>query len=518
MPIYQTHTFWNYISNESENLINRVKEALYIKKYNFETKTYEYATYYQEISKLEIDGIKYITLRFPAGLTNYLLKKTPLTLEKREYSEKIYTEEDVLKIANEIKKINPKYEIRQYQMEATLTSLNNFRSLIEASIGSGKTSIMSLVCKILKNDKILILNNNNFILNQIYERLVSFGIIDISWNPSNEPDYNKQIVILNTSSSDSRLNRQDEKYINFLKSVTTIIVDECQRFQSLTFFEPIFYTNSEKLKHIIGYSGSPFRNYKDPYNDFDDFRTIALVGEPAYKYLMIDAIRDGNIAQPYGYFIKYKNRPAFVPDYLKDNYFMQYRANITYNKNRNIAGFEMLKFLDKYGIKTLASYNNKKPGQNMMKNLAEEGIKALFICGDETIFEWLPNKRGTLKLEKRKGTPKDIKEALKNGYNIIFGSQVMDEGVDIEDFQAAVLFSAGKTPIAGIQRIGRASRKKYHGMNISLIVDFKDIDGYYKFQEHYEQRKQMMIDSGVKMCIDVFEFIDLVKTLGTQTK
>jgi superfamily II DNA or RNA helicase len=309
------------------------------------------------------------------------------------------------------------------------------------------------------------------------------------------------------------------EYLSFLKEVNTIIYDECQHVQALTFFEPIFYTDFDKLHRIVGYSGSPFRNYKSPYQDLDDFRTIAILGEPAFVYKMKDTVSDGNIAQPYGYFINFKNEPGYVPNQFADNYFMQYRANITYNKNRNTAGLEMLKFLDKYGIKTLASYNNIKPGQKMMKSLAELGIKALFICGDETIYEWKPTKRGSLKLEERKGTPKDVRKALEeDGYNIIFGSTVLDEGVDIDIFQAAVLFSAGKTPIAGIQRIGRASRKKKDGMNVSLVIDFKDEGGYYVFQEHYNRRKQMMYDSGVKIFTNVLDFINLVKEISENKK
>ena len=94
--------------------------------------------------------------------------------------------------------LNPDFEIRDYQLDAVLTSVNRYRSLIHSCVGSGKSSMMSLVCKVLKNDKILILNGNNFILTQIYERLLSFGETDISWIQGKEPDYSKRIVLLNT--------------------------------------------------------------------------------------------------------------------------------------------------------------------------------------------------------------------------------------------------------------------------------------------------------------------------------
>lgn len=1172
--IYNTQTFWSYICNEGPFIVNQVKDILTRKEYNFDTKKYNIRKFYQSINKIEVEGIVHETIRFPTGLINFILKKLPLQVEIKEPRYKIYNEQEVLECANVVKDINPSFEIRDYQIEACLASLNNFQSLIHSSVGSGKeqpcdiiiptpegfkkfgtlkpgdvvfgkngksqkvigiypqgmkdvyrisfqngasvecglehlwtirknrgknktvtlkdikdnyykidkrgfkrylysvdyiepveyqqknyfidpyllgiligdgtlttenigfscpnteieiiqkirdllpktyhlqpnlyptcpqyyirmstsqgkgkfnlykkeierlklnvkshlkfipeeyllgsiqqrkellaglldadgccrkrvkscsitygttserlakdvqqlvfslggaatirsykrknrnkeyevciellfnpfyltrkrnnyipylinntiiniekirkaecmcikvsnedelyitqnyipthnTSVMSLVCKILENDKILILNGNNIILQQIYDRLISFGITDVSWNPSKEPNYTKSIVLINAKSSDERLNKQDEAYLDFLQKVNTFVVDECfegnteiltntgwkkfqeltgnelfanfnaetkeiyftsgklikrlhtekcikwkvhrkssiiltpkhqqlyyhndlpikcniqdlkfynngnyiacsgkgigkdkhltnlerilialqadgcatqkndrhcyhigfykqrkikrwlellkafdgkvvelkplvknnkitrrwhiwlpeyseakakylnkcfdlttfsqekavefieeikqwdgfkqsenitayisqeksntdfvsavatlagysayqehgkdnrnnykdwyrvflskqykkvlqnckkeeidyndyvycvevpehniivrgsgdkqytfisgncQHMQALTNFEPIFYMDEINLKHIIGYSGSPFRNYEHPYNNADDFTLIAIIGEPAFSYEMKDTIEDQNIAQPYSYFINYRNKEAWLPDHLKDNYFVQYRMNITHNKARNRAGIEMLKFLNKFGVKTLASINNIKPGQNLMKTLKEEGVASIFVCGDNTVYEWKPTRSGKLKLYTEEGGVDNIKQAFEKGYNIIFGSTVMDEGVDIADFQAVVLFSGGKTPIAGIQRVGRASRKKKTGKNISFVIDFKDIGGASIFQNQYEKRKKMMKDCGVINIEKVQDFCKMIEELNSETE
>lgn len=509
MPICVTHTFWNYIINESKFKLDLCKEALTTNIYDYDQEKYIQTKYYQEFPFND----EYSVLRFPAGLTNYVKNKVLLETDIKPFTEKVYDKNEILAIANTIKEINENFEVRDYQINAVLASLNRFESLIVAATGSGKTSMMALLCKVLNNKKILILNGNNFILQQIYERLQSFGIDDLSWNPSKEPDYTKRIVLFNTSGSDSKLNSQNLDYINYLKTVETIIWDEAHHIQALTSFEPIFYTNNDNLKHIIGYTASPFRCYDNPYKNTDDFRTLAILGEPAFKYEMRDTIADGNIAQPYSYFINFRNK-LHTPPPAYNNYYMLYRLNITYNKERNTAGIEMLKFLNKHNIKTLASFNNIKPGQMIMKLLKEQGIDSLFICGGNTIYEWIYTKRNTLKLEKRTGTPKEVKEALNSGYNIIFGSTVLDEGVDIDIFQAAVLFSAGKTPIAGIQRIGRASRKRKDGKNISFVIDFKDINGHSIFSEHYLERKKIMYDSGIKNIEKVQDFIKLIENLN----
>ena len=517
MPIIHTNQFWDYIINEPLSIINKAKEFLTKEDYDYQTKEKKSATYYQTVSKIEVDDIFYETIRFPGGLYNWLANNLGISIDYKKLTFQEYEENDIIEHCQEMTKINSTFEIRNYQVDAVLTSLNDFRSLIYSGVGSGKTSILAIVCRILVNEnKILILNDNNFILQQIYDRLISFNINNVSWEKSSEPDYSKQIIIMNTAGSDSRLNRKDEKYLNFLKNdVNTVIYDECQHVQSLTFFEPLFYINPDNLKHVIGYSGSPFRNHKKPFDDFDDFCTIAILGEPAFTYEMKTSIKENNIAQPYGYFINYKNKDAHVLPQFKDNYYVLYRANITYNKARNTAGIEMLKFLDKYGIKTLASINNIKPGQARMKELKKQGIKSLFICGDETIYEWIKGPKGGLKLDKRKGDTETIKKAMsEEGYNIIFGSTVMDEGVDIDIFQAVVLWSAGKTPISGIQRIGRASRKKKNGQNVSFVIDFKDIGGNYIFWSQYEKRKQLMLDSGVKLFTNVLDFIQMIKDIN----
>lgn len=517
MPIYHTHEFWDYVVDESEPIIERIKEILTRKDYVFETKTYNTSKYYQIISSVQLDSGKDIVLRFPAGLLNYLRSKVTLALQIAPSRYRDYEPEEILSKAEEIKALDPKFEVRDYQIDAVLASLRQFTSLIQSTTGSGKTSIMCTLCKVLNNKKTFITNGNNFILQQIYDRLVSFGETDISWNPGKTPDYSKRIVLMNTKGSDSKLNVQDQDYINFLKEVQLWIIDEAYHFQSLTNFEPLFYMDPDKLEHIVGYTATPFRE-KNPYKDPNDFTLIALLAEPAFQYTMKDTIADGNVAKPYGYFINYPNKKAFLPPSLEDNYYMQYRANITYNKARNKACVEMIKFLDKNGIKTLVSFNNIKPGQNMMKEVTEQGIRSMFICGDETIYEFKKNKRGNLKLETRSGTTDDVKQALAEGCNVVFGSQVMDEGVDISSFQAVILSNSGKAIGSLLQRIGRAIRNKTNGENVAFVIDFKDIGGHPIFQNHYLKRRQTMEEAGITIFNNVLDFVKLVEQVGQSNK
>ena len=212
MPIVHTNQFWDYIINEPLSIINKAKEFLIKEDYDYQTKEKKFATYYQTVSKIEIDSVFYETIRFPGGLYNWLANNLGISIDYKKFTFQEYEENDIIEHCQEMTKINPTFEIRNYQVDAVLTSLNDFRSLIYSGVGSGKTSILAIVCRILMNEnKILILNDNNFILQQIYDRLISFNINNVSWEKSSEPDYSKQIIIKSTAGSASRLSRKDEK-------------------------------------------------------------------------------------------------------------------------------------------------------------------------------------------------------------------------------------------------------------------------------------------------------------------
>jgi superfamily II DNA or RNA helicase len=76
-----------------------------------------------------------------------------------------------------------------------------------------------------------------------------------------------------------------------------------------------------------------------------------------------------------------------------------------------------------------------------------------------------------------------------------------------------LLWSGNKETIPYLQRIGRGTRKKVNGMNVSLAIDFKDVGGLYTFEDHYLKRKKLMEDSGIKILADVHDFIKLVEDI-----
>lgn len=496
-------TFWSYLVEEDEFVFSKVQNLLTKSEYDFVTKNTSVITLFIE----ELDFLGRKQLKFPSGLVKYIKLNVPFieVIPIQTKLELKYTINEVLDICNQIKLINSSFEIRDYQAEAVLVSANRFASLIEASTGAGKTNIMGILCRLLKDDKILILNNQNFILQQIYERLISLGISqdEIGTGCTN---LDRRIQICSTQTMFNRIQKNIPEVLDYLyNDVNTIITDECQHLQSITGFLPILYTNPNNLRHIVGYSGSPFRNPKYPYNNLMDIVTIGILGEPAFKYSLSEAIEDTNIAQTYSYFINYQPKKCYLPEYASYN--SLYSFNIMKNENRNRAGIELIKFLNKHNIKTLVLFSKiDKHGLVVQKQLYDEGIKSLFLCGGETIYEFT----GKKKPEKRKGNIDDIKKALNSDYNIILGSSVFYEGIDISTLDVGILFGGGKSPISLTQANGRVARKKQHDLNASIIVDFKDIGGHYIFQNQYEKRRQILRSNGVKNFDKVQDFMDMI--------
>ena len=500
--IYKFDAFWSYLTNEPDYIIEQAKKLLTKSDYDYKREVWNNTQFWITHSKI-LDNE---TIKFPTGLCEFLSRKLELEIDYKPIDKDKHTEQEILDIANKVKERCPSFEVRDYQTNMALIPCNRYGSFIVSSTSSGKTSTMTLTVLLMNNKKILVMNNQNFILKQIYERFIEMGV-DKEEIGIGVTDLSKRIVIISSQTSYNKIKEENKEYLDYLKDVEVIICDECQHFQSLSHFSILFYTS--KLQHLIGYTGSPYKNPKDPYRNSDDMMTIGLFGEPAVEFTLQDSIEGNNVAQPYSYFINYQAYPVEYP--VNTPFFIQYRRSIIFNKPRNKAGLEMVKYLNKRGIKTLVLFRDiKNHGLKIMKELVQSGVKCLFLQGGEKIHEY--NEK--MQLESRKGTTDDIKDALNADYNIVLASQVMDEGVDISLFQAGVLFTGGQSPIKIIQQTGRVARKKQGKENIALMIDFNDSQVNKVMDKHYKIRKRTLKNNGVIELPSVHHLFDIIDKMA----
>ena len=64
MPIINTNTFWNYIINESEAVIDRAKDLLTREDKDYQTGELNTSVYYQIINEFNIDFEKFYNYDF----------------------------------------------------------------------------------------------------------------------------------------------------------------------------------------------------------------------------------------------------------------------------------------------------------------------------------------------------------------------------------------------------------------------------------------------------------------------
>ena len=98
MPIVHTNQFWDYIINEPLSIINKAKEFLTKEDYDYQTKEKKFATYYQTVSKIEVDNIFYETIRFPGGLYNWLANNLGISIDYKKPTFQEYEENDIMNI------------------------------------------------------------------------------------------------------------------------------------------------------------------------------------------------------------------------------------------------------------------------------------------------------------------------------------------------------------------------------------------------------------------------------------
>ena len=500
--IYKFDSFWSYITNEPSDIMDKARKLLTKSDYDFKREQWNITEYWKLHSY--ILGVE--TIKFPTGFCEYLSRELGLDIDYKKKDFEHHDEQEVLELANKVKELCPTFEVRDYQLNMALIPCNRYASFIVSSTSSGKTSTMTLTALLMKDKRILVMNNQNFILKQIYDRFVEMGIPKEDISTGTE-DLSKRIVIISSQTSYNRIKESNTEYLDYLKTVEVVIVDECQHLISPSHFSLLFYT--ERLEHLIGYTGSPYKNPNNPYKNVDDSLLIGLLGEPAVEFTLQDSIEGNNVAQPYSYFINYQAYPVEYP--VTTPFFVQYRRAIIYNRVRNKAGIEMVKYLNKRGIKTLVLFRDvKNHGLKIMQELVKQKVKCLFLQGGEKIHEYDED----LTLTTRNGNTDDIKEALNSDYNIILASQVMDEGVDISLFQAGVLFTGGQSPIKIIQQTGRVARKKQGKENIALMIDFNDSQVNKVMDRHYKTRRKTLLNNGVIELPSVHNLFDIIDKMA----
>lgn len=374
------------------------------------------------------------------------------------------------------------YEIRPHQPAATRKCLIRKRGIVEIATGGGKTEIMSALCHLI-DGTILFLNNTNFIIDQAYKRFIKRGVPqeDVAlWNGAKSLD--KRVILCSTQTLNNGIKKNDPAIMALLEKVTAIFFDEGHHLSAESWQRIAIVSNPE---YLLSFTGSAFEEQGDPYAWATDALMVAVTGGVIHRTTSLWLRNKGYLATPYVHYLSYRLPVQYYKS--QSSYWQQVKKKfITANQWRNDLALELLVALNDLGLTMLVLVPEKENhGIPLLKALRSRGITSKYVTGDGV---YVIHPHGEVDIEP--GGMDNINQFLEFDGNIVLGSTVLDEGVDLRNVDGAVNMGGGRSSRRLIQRIGRVIRPKNY-LNIGLFFDFND-QYHYMTKNHSNLRRKVV--------------------------
>ena len=274
---------------------------------------------------------------------------------------------------------------------------------------------------------------------------------------------------------------------DILDSVRVVVIDEAHHSSSNQY--QTVMNSLPNARQRIGLSGS--------ISQSDDVKWTALksvISDKIFKISNKQMIDSGVSAKPYIQFIPI-DEPKNLDEQVKDNlpanldennqallvYQEAYRQGIIENDYRNMIIVQLLKKLyetDKTALVVVSSIEHGETLQSMLKTMK---IPSAFLRGDVPMSD-----------------RQEIIDNIKAGKSkIVFGTSVVNEGMDIPSLKYLVYASAGKASTPVLQRVGRVLRKS-SDKDTALIFDFSDNMSKVLYKQSME-RKMIYTKEGFQL-------------------
>ena len=362
---------------------------------------------------------------------------------------------------------------RDYQQEVIEKAIQCERGIIKVATGGGKTTIGAGIIAQLNLNTLFIVNSID-LLEQASDEFKKMLGIEIGKIGGGEFDVRQVNVctiqtlfyaldlkydtaddelMIKEKISDSVKNRKEE-IVKCIGECELIIVDESQHLSSKSYV--YLMTAAKRAYYKFGLSATPF---KDESTDLIiNAYSGKLICDISASYL----IKRGFLIKPKIHFLNPNKFDHYK--YIKGVGFRgMYNKWIVNNKNRNNLIFECAERLLDIGRTTLITVTRIEHGEIIADKISKlNSAKMAFL-------------KGEVKKEQRK---KILDEVRNNKLNILIGTSVADEGLDVPILDAAIIAGGGKSMIKTIQRVGRTLRPYPNVQNNvkkdAIIVDFYD--------------------------------------------
>ena len=411
------------------------------------------------------DGYKKLfniqTRRFPVGLLSRIVGMCRRIGLDVEIEDKRTHLDDVYKY---------KYDqsiLRDYQIQALVSSLVHGNGILKVATGGGKTVIAGCTIGALQKKSIFIVHTRDLLyqakesfgrlfpdetIGQIGDGVIDYqnitvatmqtlailGDVEVGKNVD-EDEVNDEIKIIADKIKKSDFN-------NYKKTVQCVMMDEVQIVCSQTAQNVRFlFTCAD---YAFGYSASPWRD------DGSDMAIEAAFGERIIDITASELIRRGYLVKP----IIEVHKCNYQTTDISGNYVDIYKRYIVENVVRNMqVANDAIKMYNE-GMNTLILVTQINHGNTLAEMIKTQyGINVAFISG----------KSG---MKKRKQAIQDMRDGK---ISLLIASTIADVGLDIPRLQCIVEAGAGKSSVTALQRLGRIMRT-FDNKDKCVFISYRD--------------------------------------------
>jgi superfamily II DNA or RNA helicase len=410
----------------------------------------------------------------------FLTGHLPLVLEALDSNSIPYEIEDLRPIYEKGKPLQlVDVEERDYQKEAVEAILKYKRGRIWARIRSGKTIMMIMTYAKLNISPFVIICQSIDIVYQTKEKFQKFlpqvpvGIVgdgqcDIQLNGVTITTIQSLASAFDKKYKLSRGEKKEKSFKNLLnkKHVRELIrdtkfiwVDESHHIAQGNIYSDVL-KNIEKAEYVIGGSGTPFRE------DNTDLYTEGLIGPLIFEISYSDLIKGGFLVAPTIHLIK-------VPKNIessKDDYSTIYKECVVENEYRNDIIKRVVENLISRNKSSMVLVSKIKHGKILQELISD----SVFLQGDDDS-------------DLRTKTFQDLRDKKL----LCLITTLGDEGLDIQNLDAVVIASGGKSAIKAFQRLRCMTpyKTETEEKTAAIVVDF--IDPYKYLKTHSNKRKRL---------------------------
>jgi superfamily II DNA or RNA helicase len=401
-----------------------------------------------------------ITQLLPIGLLSNLTK----WCEQNKISYKLEDLDDVHETIDKewlrefINERIEKFDIRDYQLEAVHSALQNKKGVLLSCTGSGKSlmifSIIRYLLEIKKLKKIVLIVPNKSLVNQMYNDFIDYGWSGIEnycekLHSEEKPTYKVPVLI-------STWQSLQMKHLSFFEDYDCVIVDECQQAKANVLRKLTKAAYNAEYK--IGTTGTL------PTEIADQLQINEVLGDVIFELKSMTLIKSGYLSEISiaCLFLKY---PEEIIKQNKDRTFPEEIKMVEEYPNRN----SVLNYVIDHSKKTdnmliLVTHKEhlKRVKEHLEQSYPDRYVKV--ITGD-------------VKAKLRE----DIRQKIESedGTLLIATYQTMSAGVNIPKLHDVFLYADSKSRIKVLQSIGRGLRL-HKTKNRVIVYDIIDDLSYVK--------------------------------------